>query len=105
MLHFIYLLRLAPRFACQKNWNEETRHIVALHFEYLKNYCGEGTVILAGRTSLGSDDIFNQGIVMLELPSIEAARNFMDQDPAVREGVMIAQLFPFSIALMRQVAP
>jgi uncharacterized protein YciI len=41
------------------------------------------------------------GIVIIEVESEEEALNIMNNDPAVSEGVMTAELFPYRVALIR----
>jgi uncharacterized protein YciI len=41
------------------------------------------------------------GIVILEVDSEEEARQLMEQDPTVKEGMMTAQLFPYRVAVSR----
>lgn len=56
MEYFIYQLKLTPFYRKEANWTEQTRQIIAHHFNYLKKNCDEGQVLLAGRTNLGIDD-------------------------------------------------
>jgi uncharacterized protein YciI len=60
----------------------------------------EGVVILAGRTLNGDDSTF--GIVIFNAGSEEEARRIMESDPAVRQGVMRAELFPYRVALIAE---
>jgi uncharacterized protein YciI len=55
-------------------------------------------VMMAGRTLTDDDSSF--GIVIFKAESDNAAGELMPADPAVKEGVMRAELFPFRIALM-----
>ncbi len=105
MAHYIYQLRLNQHYTQEENWTEETRKIVSEHFNYLKSHCEKGDVLLAGRTDLSIADVHNHGIVIFEMPSKEAAENFMNSDPAVIGGVMTARFFPFSLALLREIHP
>ena len=41
------------------------------------------------------------GIVIFEVDSEEEAQLFMETDPAVKEGIMTATLFPYRVALIR----
>ena len=66
------------------------------HFEYLKKKTAEGTVVLAGRTVAQ-----RFGIAVIETESEGEAREIMDNDPAVLEGVFNAELLPFRLALLR----
>ena len=60
----------------------------------------EGRVILAGRT-LNESDPSQFGVVIFEAESEDEARKVMEADDAVKEQIMTAQLFPFSVALIR----
>jgi uncharacterized protein YciI len=71
---------------------------VSEHFEYLRRLTEEGVVILAGRT-LNTDET-SFGIVIFRAASPEAARALMENDPAVRRGVMLAELYPYRVALL-----
>lgn len=76
----------------------EEAEVVSEHFEYLKNLTTRGVVALAGRTL--NEDKSSFGIVLFDANDEEAARVIMNSDPAVRQGVMRAELFPFRVALM-----
>jgi uncharacterized protein YciI len=75
----------------------DEQRIIGEHFTYLKQATADGTVLLAGRTL--NTDPSSFGIVIFREASEEAARTFMESDPAVRAGVMKADLFPFGVAL------
>lgn len=96
-LQFVYFLKLVPRLLDENAWTDEDSRIVERHFVRLKKLTKEGTVILAGRT-LDADP---KGIVILEAGSEEEARSLMEADPTVAEGIMTAELFPYSVALLR----
>jgi uncharacterized protein YciI len=70
---------------------------VGRHFNYLKQLCDAGVVILAGRTLNADPSGF--GIVIFSADSEDSARELMNNDPAVSEGVFSAELFPYRIAL------
>lgn len=98
-LQFLYQLKLIPSLLIEDNWTERENDIVARHFEALKNAEQEGTLILAGRTL--DMDAEGFGIVIFEVDCEEEAQLFMETDPAVKEGIMTATLFPYRVALMR----
>ena len=54
---------------------------------------------MAGRTLDMDSEGF--GIVILEVDSEEEAMDLMKNDPAVKEGIMTAKLFPYRVALLR----
>jgi uncharacterized protein YciI len=78
--------------------DEEAR--VSEHFQYLKALLDGGQLILAGRTL--NTDPSSFGIVILRAVSEDAARQIMENDPAVSNGVMLAELYPFRVALMEK---
>ena len=67
------------------------------HFERLKELMVKGVVILAGRTQ--NTDYSSFGIVLFNAETIEAAREIMLNDPAVKNKVFRAELFPYKMAL------
>lgn len=76
---------------------EREARVVGAHFDYLQALTAAGQVRLAGRTLTADERSF--GIVVFEAADEAAARALMEADPAVREGVMRAELFPFRVAL------
>ena len=97
-LQFLYQLKLMPSLVDQTNWTERENAIVQHHFEVLQNLQEEGKLLLAGRT-LNTDPM---GIVILEVDTEEEAFELMNNDPAVKEGIMEAQLFPYRVALYKK---
>lgn len=71
--------------------------VIAEHFAHLQQLVEEGRVLMAGRTLNADDRTF--GIVVFVAESEEGARDLVRSDPAVKHGIMHAELFPFSIAL------
>jgi uncharacterized protein YciI len=78
---------------------EQEADIVSQHFNYLKDLQEKGVVLLAGRTLNTDESSF--GIIIFEADTEEAAQTIVDNDPAVHQGVMHAELFPYRIALMK----
>lgn len=76
---------------------EAEAEIVNQHFGYLQKLTQGGTVLLAGRTM--NTDPSSFGIVIFQADSDEAAQAIVDGDPAVKQQVMQATLFPYRIAL------
>ncbi len=97
---FIYVLKLIPRLLDEKNWTKEDSEVVGRHFRRLQRLHKEGNVILAGRT-LNESDPSQFGVVIIEANSEAEARKMMEEDDAVKEKIMTAQLFPFSVALIK----
>jgi len=99
MKQFIYVLRLIPRLLKESNWTDSDNTVVERHFAHLQSVLAEGKLILAGKTEGLDDKTF--GIVIFEAANQESAQEQMLLDPAVQEGVMNAELFPYTVALMR----
>lgn len=97
---FIYVLRVPPRLHDRSAWTDKDNAVVSAHFARLAKATEAGQVVLAGRSSEPLDKTF--GIVIFEADNEEAARAFMDGDPAVEAGVMTATLHPYSVALQRK---
>ena len=100
---FIYVVRLAPTLHQQANWTDKHRAAVSEHFARLKRATEAGQVILAGRTTEDFDKTF--GIVVFEAENMAAARTFMEEDPAIKAGVMTATVHPYAVALLRKQSP
>jgi len=96
---FIYVVRLVPRLHEEKAWTPQDRDAAMRHFERLKAAGEHGPVIFAGRTNEAADKTF--GIVVFEAPNAAAAKKFMDDDPAVKAGIMTAELHPYLMAVQR----
>jgi uncharacterized protein YciI len=97
---FIYMLRLVPRLYADSAWTKEDNAALERHFARFQEATKSGQLILAGRTSEPGDKTF--GIAIFEAPDEEAARKFMQEDPAVAGGLMTAELHPFAVALLRK---
>ena len=97
---FLIRLQPVPRLVEADNWTDRENRIVADHFRRLQQMLADGTLILAGRTLNKDETMF--GIVILEAESEGEARRLMNEDPAVKGGVMTASLFPYRVALIRE---
>jgi uncharacterized protein YciI len=94
-----YLYRIEPtrpKMLTEGPTAEESA-VVGRHFQYLKDLSERGIVRLAGRTTEAGARTF--GIVILEAASEAEAATVMREDPAVKHGVMRAELFAFRTAL------
>ena len=75
----------------------EEKAIVDEHFAYLETLTERGVMILVGRTQNNDEDTF--GIVIFQVDSEASAQQIMNDDPAVKKGIMRAKLYPFHVAL------
>ncbi len=97
---FVYVLRLVPRLHDPSAWTNQDNDSVSAHFKRLQVATEQGRVILAGRTDEPLSKAF--GLVIFEAQSEAEARAFMEADPTVQEGVMVAELHAYSVALLRK---
>src|SRR6266487_2003679 len=97
---FIYVLRLVPRLNSDANWTKEDKTVLERHFARFQEATKSGQLILAGRTKEPGDKTF--GIAIFEAADEDAARKFMQEDPAVAGGLMTAELHPFVVGLQRK---
>lgn len=99
---FIYILKLIPSLLVESNWTNKEEAIVERHFANLKRLLEDGKLVLAGKTD--GLDVKTFGIVIFEADSEEEAKSVLLSDPAVAEGIMEAELFPYRVAIMRESA-
>jgi uncharacterized protein YciI len=95
---YLYFLRPARLGMVADGPTPDEAEIVSRHFAYLQDLTEQGVMVLVGRTQNNDADTF--GIAIFRAASEAQARAIMENDPAVRHGVMTARLFPYRIALM-----
>ena len=94
---FVIVLRLNPKYQDDKAWTEADNQAVGRHFAKLQQLQKDGKLILAGRTTVKE----SMGVVILEVESEAEARRVMDEDDAVKAGIMAAEVLPFQTALIK----
>ncbi len=97
--HHLYVLRPARPGMLTDGMTEAEQDTVAAHFEYLRGLADRGVVRIAGRTLDTGTQMF--GFVVFRAASGTEAQRVVDENPAVCERVMTADLFPFRIAIDR----
>lgn len=95
---FLYLLRPARLEMLTAGPTAAEAAIVSEHFAYLQALTEQGVMILVGRTL--NNDAETLGLAIFRAGSEAEARAIMENDPAVRAGVMTAKLYPYRIALL-----
>jgi uncharacterized protein YciI len=95
---FLYMIKPTRKDMLATGPTSAEDRVIAEHFAYLKDLADQGMVVLAGRSLTTDEHSF--GIVIFRAPSRDQARDIMARDPAVAEGVMRAELFPYRIALL-----
>ena len=97
-LQFLYKIQPTRSEMLSEGPTPEEDRTISAHFNYLKDLKEQGRLILAGRTL--NDDPSSFGIVIFKAHSEAAAREVVDNDPAVNQGVMRAELYPYRVALI-----
>jgi uncharacterized protein YciI len=93
---WIYFIH-PPRENFAETMTDAEQEAWSRHFARLKRLLAEGTLVLAGPT-LGS---VNTGIAVIEAPDEGAARQLMNEDPAIAEGFACGELREFRVSLLR----
>ncbi len=76
---------------------EHEMQVMRTHFAHLQKLAADGVVLMAGRTLVDGPDTF--GIVVFTAPSLAEADAVMRSDPAIAQGVMHCELFPYRVAV------
>jgi len=95
---FLYRIQAVRPEMLSDGPTDDEAAILAEHSRYLEGLAGQGKVVLCGRTQNSDPSAF--GIVVFVAESDAAAREIMENDPAVSKGLMHADLFPYKIAYM-----
>jgi len=103
MPQFLYRIQPTRPAMLTEGPTEREAALVSEHFAYLQDLVAQGTVFMAGRTLEAGDRAF--GIVVFVAESEAAAEDLVRNDPAVKHGVMRAELFPYRVALWSPSAP
>ena len=93
------ILTLAEKYKEEKNWRKEDEAITGEHFQRLVKLKNEGVVILAGRTMLDLKDASMMGLVIFYAKDEKEASQFMQDDPAVKNKIMLAKVVPYAVAI------
>jgi uncharacterized protein YciI len=78
----------------------EEDEIIDQHFDYFDDLTRNGVVIMIGRT-LNTDET-GFGLTIFDAEDELAARQIVENDPAVKNGIMTATLYPFRVSLSRK---
>lgn len=100
MAQYLYVLRPARLAMLTDGGTPEEQRIVGEHFAHLQRLTEEGVTILMGRTL--NNDERTLGLVVFNAADDDSAQQVMESDPAVAQGVMTAELFPYRVALIRE---
>lgn len=95
------VLTLADQYKNQQNWTPADQKVVESHFQRLVSMKEKGVVLMAGRTQLELDNPDMMGLVIFYKATEQEANAFMEEDPAVRNGIMRAKVFPYGVAVSK----
>jgi uncharacterized protein YciI len=93
------ILTLAEKYKNEKNWTKQDEAITGEHFQRLVKLKNEGVVLLAGRTQLDLADPGMMGLVIFYAKDEKEAIQFMQDDPAVKNKIMLAKVVPYAVAV------
>jgi len=96
---YLGVLTLTEKYKNEKNWTDKDQAFVSEHFQRLLKMKGEGIVILAGRTQYDLNNADMMGLIIFYADDDNAAEKFMQDDPAVKNKIMLAKVHPYSIAV------
>ncbi len=99
MAEYIYLLKVTRPAMLTEGPTIDEEQALDAHFRYLQEQLTAGRVVLFGRTQTTHADTF--GVVIFEADDDDQAQAFMRADPALAEGCMEGEVFPYLIAGMR----
>ena len=95
---YLYKIQATQLEMLTERTTPEEEVILDEHFDYLQDLLVRGVLILAGRTMNADPTTF--GIVIYKAGSLPEAVQIMENDPAVKKGVMRGELFPYRVALI-----
>jgi uncharacterized protein YciI len=98
---YLGVLTLAEKYKNEKNWTPADQAIVSEHFQRLVKYKNEGVVALAGRTELPLDNPDMIGLVVFYAKDEKEALQFMLDDPAVKNKIMLTKVHPYGLAVLK----
>ena len=96
-LYFLYTIRPTRRELVTEGPTDRESEVLTRHFNHLSELAARGVVEIAGRTDTNDEQTF--GIVIYRADSEEEALRIMQSDPAVMEGLMITELYPFRLSI------
>ena len=92
---FSYLLRVPEKYQNPDEWGALVVETVQAHAAYLERALENGTALFVGRTDADMKD--NYGLVVIKCGDIIDARVFMENDPVIKAGIMVASVLPFKL--------
>jgi len=98
LAQYLYKIQPVRPEMLSEGLTENEERTMSEHFSYLQDLMGRGVLILAGRTL--NKDHSSFGITIINAESDEEARRVVHNDPAVKNHVVRAELYPYRISLL-----
>ncbi|MFN8250334.1 MAG: YciI family protein [Ferruginibacter sp.] len=95
------VLTLVEKYKDEKNWTAAENAVVGEHFKRLVKMKEAGVIILAGRMDLPLNDPDMKGLVIFRAKDEKEALQFMMDDPAVKNNIMLTRVFPYGVAVLQ----
>jgi uncharacterized protein YndB with AHSA1/START domain/uncharacterized protein YciI len=95
--HWMYVIKMAKETTLKSPTDDEVKALRG-HFAHLQRALATGQLVLAGPCT----DFIGPAVVIFEAKDEAAAKDFMNNDPAVKGGVFLATLHPYNLALHRE---
>lgn len=98
---YLGVLTLSEKYRDEKNWTPKEQATVGEHFQRLIKMKDQGIIVLAGRTEYEVNNSEMMGLVIFYAKDDAAALQFMMEDPAVKNNIMLAKVHPYGIAVSK----
>jgi uncharacterized protein YciI len=99
MKEWLGVLTLVEKYKTPASWDAEAEKIGTEHYQRLLKMKNEGIVVLAGRMQIPINDPNMMGLVIFYAKNEKEATEFMMNDPAVKNKIMLAKVYPYAIAV------
>jgi uncharacterized protein YciI len=99
MKEWLGVLTLVEKYKIVTNWDAEAEKIGMEHYQRLLKMKNDGIVVLAGRMLIPINDPNMMGLVIFYAKDEKQATEFMMNDPAVKNNIMLTKVYPYGIAV------
>ena len=99
MQTYVYKIQLIKRLWDEKHWTKEDEMIIERHFERIKKDVELGKIIHVGKTMIENENGY--GLVVFECEDEEKALQYMNEDPAIKEGIMTGTCLAYKIVFQK----
>lgn len=93
---WLYVLRVTRPDMLTNGPTTEESATIGRHAAHVDQLAKDGVMLMVGRTQTSTPDTL--GLAVFVADDEAAARRIMASDPAIKEGVMTGELFPYKIA-------